>query len=139
MLSTHEIATNANVNANKYIVALFNLYAKQVPVDMYNRLWEDQNAGTPVFGDMQNGQLPDWAIMIMTITTWKLFHEQENYTWELLSSAALGNEDRQKQYAMSFIQWWSEHSRKPKSFNVQAPAPARTQEHAGAWTEKLLL
>ena len=127
---------NADVNANEYIVTLFNMYANQVPMDMYNRLWDQQNSGNHVFGDMQNGPLPDWAIMIMTITTWKLFNAPRNdYTWELLSTAALGNEHRQKQYAMSFIKWWSEQSIKPKPFNPhrQMRAPARTQEHAGAW------
>ena len=72
--NTNDIS-NANANANAYLVALFNYYAKQVPKDYYNRLWEQQNAGKPVFGEITNGQLPDWAIMIMTITFWKLFND----------------------------------------------------------------
>ena len=60
------MSVNANVNADEYTVTLFNRYAQQVPVDLYNRLWEQQSAGTNVFGDMPNGQLPDWAVMVTT-------------------------------------------------------------------------
>ena len=51
------MSVNANVNADEYIVTLFNRYAQQVPVTEYNRLWEQQNAGTNVFGEMHNGQV----------------------------------------------------------------------------------
>ena len=135
LMNINTANVNADVNVNEYIVTLFNRYANRVPVDEYNRLWDEQNSGNHVFGEMQNGQLPDWAIMIMKITFWKLFNNSNDYTWELLSTEALGNEDRQKQYAMSFIKWWWEHSIKPKPFKPhrQVRAPARTQEHAGAW------
>ena len=126
------MSVNANVNADEYIVTLFNRYAQQVPVTEYNRLWEQQNAGTNVFGEMHNGRLPDWAVMVMTITTWKLFNEPRNdYTYDLLSTAGMGNEDRQRQYAMSFIEWWAERFKIQKPFNRPPQRPLRTQESSG--------
>lgn len=124
---------NANVNADEYIVTLFNRYAQQVPANEYNRLWEQQNNGTNVFGEMRNGRLPDWAVVVMRITTWKLFNEPRNdYTYDLLSTAAMGNEDRQRQYAMSFIEWWSERFKIQKPFNRPPRRPLRTQQHANS-------
>ena len=56
------MSVNANVNADEYIVTLFNRYAQQVPVTEYNRLWEQQNAGTNVFGEMHNGR---WQVPLL--------------------------------------------------------------------------
>ena len=121
---------NANVRADEYVVSVFNRYALAVPRDMWMKLCEQQRVTHNVFGEMRNGQYPDWAVMISTITNWKLLNEREDYTYDLLATAWMGDAARQREYALSFIQWWEQRFKISKPFHRPPQRRLRTHEHA---------
>ena len=122
---------NANVHTNEYVVQLFNRYAHAVPRDLWMTLCEQQRTRN-VFSEMRDGRYPDWAVMISTITNWKMLNDRDDYTYDLLSTAWMGDEARQREYALSFIQWWEQRFIISKPFNRPPQRPLRTHEHANS-------
>ena len=126
----------ANVHTDEQaIVSRFNICARAVPRNMFMELCDRQRSGEDIFGPGVPARYPDWANVISTITTWKLYNDREDYTYDLLATAQMGDEARQREYALSFIQWWEQRYLVTKPFYRPPQRPLRMHKHANPYLQ----